>query len=284
LVLASVLCVGQSEPLPLEQPSRPAHPNAAQDEKSGGETDPAPDAPSANKADQEKRIEKQEQSYRVMGVVPLFGTTSRLDAPPLTLGEKFRLFARSAFDPVNFAVIGTQAGISQARDSFPGYGQGAVGYGKRYGAAFTDSVDANFFSNFFYPTLLKQDPRYFRLGKGTVKHRIWYAIKQEFVAHTDAGDRAFHFSNVLGALTAGGISNAYYPVADRGFGLTLSRCGIAWLYGVGGGIFSEFWPGIQNKIIHKNKPETPKADPGLLAPAFEPQNRNDSRLLLAEND
>jgi len=269
---------------PPEQPSRPAQPNAAQNEKSGGKADPPPSALSADQADQEKKIEKREQSYRVMGVVPLFGTTNRLDAPPLTPGGKFRLFARSAFDPVNFAVVGTQAGLSQARDSFPGYGQGAAGYAKRYGAAFTDSVDANFFSNFLYPTLLKQDPRYFRLGKGTVRHRIWYAIGQEFVAHTDSGGRAFHFSNVLGALTAGGISNAYYPEADRGFRLTMSRCGIAWLYGVGGGIFSEFWPEIQNKIFHKNKPETPKADPGLIAPGFEQQNRNNSLLLLAGNN
>jgi len=104
------------------------------------------------------------------------------------------------------------------------------------------------------------------------------------VAHRDSGGRAFHFSNVLGGLTAGGISNAYYPEADRGFGLTLSRCGIAWLYGVGGGIFSEFWPEIQNKIVHKNKPETPKAGPGPVATGFEPQTRNNSRLLAAGND
>jgi len=105
--LASGPCVGQGGP-PPEQPSGP---NAVQNQKSGGITDPAPDAPAADQADQEKKIEKQEQSYRVMGVVPLFGTTSRLDAPPLTPGGKFRLFARSSFDPGNFVLVGTQAGI-----------------------------------------------------------------------------------------------------------------------------------------------------------------------------
>jgi len=161
-------------------------------------------------------------------------------------------------------------------DSFPEYGQGAAGYAKRYGAAFTDSVDANFFSNFFWPVLLKQDPRYFRSGEGTIKHRVWYAMKQEFVAHTDSGGRAFNFSNVLGALTAGGISNAYYPAGDRGFGLTLSRSGIALLYGTMGGVFSEFWPEIQRKILHKNTPETPAAasDP---APTSAGEQRSSAR-------
>jgi hypothetical protein len=265
LLLTALLCVAQGGMSGDEQQSSPARlsslsePSQATPQKPPEQSGSPGNAPSG--AD-EKQIEKQEQSYRVMGVVPMFGTTNRQNALAMTPGEKFKLFVRSAFDPVNFAVIGVQAGISQASNSFPAYGQGVAGYGKRYGAAFTDSVSAGFFSNFFYPTLLKQDPRYFRLGEGTIKHRIWYSMKQEFVAHTDSGGRAFHFSNVLGALTAGGISNAYYPEADRGFELTLSRSGIALLYGTVGGVFSEFWPEIQRKILHKNKPD--------MAGAFNP--------------
>lgn len=238
----------QTAPAPQE-PQKPAPSpdgSTAKDQK-------VPDAPSHTKSEQEIEAQKAEQSYRVMGVVPMFGTTSRHNATPLTPKEKFHLFVRSAFDPVNFVVIAAQAGISQAQNSFDSYGQGAEGYAKRYGAAFVDSVDSNFFSNFAYPVLFKQDPRYFRLGEGTVKHRIVYSLEQEFVAHKDSGGRTFHFSNVLGAFTAGSISNAYYPDEDRGFGLTMSRAGIALLYGSLGGIFSEFWPDIQRKIVHKDK-------------------------------
>jgi hypothetical protein len=209
---------------------------------------------------QEQELQKKEQSSRILGVVPQFGVT-RQNAAPLTPGQKFRLFRRSAFDPVTFAVVGLQAGISQATNSFGGYGQGAEGFGKRYGAAFADAVSSNFFSNFAYPVLLKEDPRYFRLGEGTIKHRIGYALAQEFVCRTDEGKRSFNYSNVLGALTAGSISNAYYPSNDRGFGLTMSRAGIALLYGSVGGLVDEFWADIDRKLFHKKKNNPPPLSP-----------------------
>lgn len=205
------------------------------------------------KTNQEREAEEKERSQRILGVIPHFGVTDRQDAKPLVPREKFHLFVTSAFDPVTIGITGIQAGLSQADNSFPDYGQGAAGYGKRFGAAFADEVSAAFFSNFAYPTLLKQDPRYFRLGKGSFKRRLFYSLKQEFICHTDNGGRAFHFSNVLGALSAGSLSNFYYPERDRGFELTMSRAGIAILYGTGGGIFSEFWPDISRKLFHKRK-------------------------------
>ena len=78
-------------------------------------------------ADTEKEIQRKEQSQRILGVMPRFGVTSRLNAPPLTTGQKFRLFARSSFDPFQYFAAGFQAGLSQAENEFPGYGQGAAG-------------------------------------------------------------------------------------------------------------------------------------------------------------
>ena len=221
----------------------------------------APGAPVApEKTEQEKEIEKKEQSQRALGVLPQFAVTSRENPPPLTTGEKFHLFRKSAFDPVEFALVGLQAGISQAQNSFPGYGQGAQGYGKRYGAAFADEVSSGFWSNFFWATTLKEDPRYFRLGEGTFKRRFFYALEQEIVCRTDKGTRSFSWENTLGALSGGGLSNIYYPTGDRGFELTMSRAGIAILYGSAGGLFDEFWPDIHSKLFHgkhkKGEPQT----------------------------
>ena len=100
--------------------------------------------------------------------------------------------------------------------------------------------------------LFKQDPRYFRLGEGTMKRRIAEALEEEFVARKDSGGTTFHFSNVLGALTAGSISNAYYPQNERGFGLTMSRAAIALAYGCLGNVFMEFWPDIDHRLFHRN--------------------------------
>jgi hypothetical protein len=196
-------------------------------------------------------------SQRVFGVVPQFAVVNDANAEPLTKAQKFKLFVHSSIDPFTFVSSGLQAGLSQATDEFPQYGQGADGYAKRYGATFTDQASSNFFANFFYPVLLKEDPRYFRLGYGDTKHRIWYAVQQEFIAHKDSGGKTFAFDNVLGAFTSGTLSNAYYPSNDRGVDLTISRSVIAILYGSVGGIFSEFAPDIQQKLFHRKKKTSP---------------------------
>jgi hypothetical protein len=208
--------------------------------------------PQQNPAGDEKEIQKKEQSQRILGVAPQFGMTSRMNAPALTTGEKFHLWVKSSFDPFEYAAAGFQAGISQAENEFPGYGQGAAGYGKRYGASLADQVSSNFFANFAYPALLKEDPRYFRLGQGSIKHRIIYSLEQEFVCHTDKGGRDFNWSNVLGAFTSGTLSNAYYPSTDRGVGLTFSRSAISLAYGSAGGLIDEFWVDISHKLFHKH--------------------------------
>lgn len=177
LLLASLLLAAQAQERPNTAPQL-AQPDAAQPET-------------------EQQIRKREESQRILGVMPMFAVTNRRKAQPLTPPQKFHLFVKSAFDPFVFAAVGIQAGISQGDNQFPGYGQGAEGFGKRYGAALGDSVSSNFFSNFFYPVLLKQDPRYFRRGQGSVKRRIGYALAQELVAHTDKGGHSFNFANVM---------------------------------------------------------------------------------------
>ena len=212
---------------------------------------PAP-APSAKTAD-EQEIEKREQSQRMLGVIPNFGTTSRHNAAPLSGKAKFRLFYKSAFDPVELSLVGMQAGLSQAEDEFPEYGQGAAGFGKRYGATLADEISSNFFANYFYPVLLKEDPRYFRLGEGSIKRRLGYALLQEIDCRTDKGGRSFAWENVLGAFSSGGLSNLYYPQAERGFGLTMSRSAIAIGYGSLGGLVDEFYPDISHWLFHRHQ-------------------------------
>jgi hypothetical protein len=257
--------------------------SSPQDQKSEPTPSPRPEAPalrtdrgSGIKSEQEKEIERKEQSQRVLGVIPDFGVTSRQNASPLTQGEKFHLFAKSAFDPATIGIVGLQAGLSQGENEFPAYGQGAQGYGKRFGASLADEVSAGFWTNYVYPTLLKEDPRYFRLGEGGFGRRLVYSLVQEIVCHTDRGGRSFGFSNVLGAFTSGAISNLYYPgntlirtipatsttpaipvyENDRGAVLTLSRAAIALGYGTIGGVFDEFWPDIQRKISRRHNRET----------------------------
>ena len=273
---ATTAVTGQSQQDQSQSP-----PPTSGDKQAAPTPGPKPAAPENQsvKTEEEKAIERKEQSQRVLGVLPQFAVTSRQDAPPLSSGEKFHLFAKSAFDPVTVGIAGLEAGLSQAQDQFPAYGQGAEGYAKRFGASFADSVSSGFFSNYFYPVLFKEDPRYFRLGEGRFGHRFVYSVKQEFVCHTDKGGRSFAFNNVLGAFTSGALSNLYYPGRtlirtipptattpaipvyenDRGVGLTLSRTAIALGYGTVGGLFDEFWPDIHQKLFHRH-PKATAAD------------------------
>ncbi len=204
-----------------------------------------------------EEVLRQEEKQRALGIVPMFGMTSVHDAPPLSSKQKFRLMARTMIDPFFFVSAGITAGLGQATNSFSQYGQGATGFAKRYGAAVADNADSNFFSNFVYPAIFKQDPRYFRLGEGSVKKRVGIAIAQEFVARKDSdGGHTISYANILGALTAGSISNVYYPSEDRGFGLTMSRAGTALGWGTLGNVLLEFWPDIDQRWFHKHSNQT----------------------------
>ena len=243
---ANVLQQDASKPPQTQQPPASNRPEVP------GPT-PLPNAPSATERDRESAIEQREQSRKILGVIPFYGVTNRRNAPPLTPNQKFSLMGRSLVNPFEFVATGFQAALAQATDEFPDYGQGAAGYGKRYGAAYADQASSQFFANYFYPVVFKEDPRYFRLGRGSVFHRTLYSVAQEFSAVKDDRSREFNFSTVLGAFTSGAISNAYYPRADRGFGDTMGRSAIALAYGSVGGLVDEFWPDIQQKLAQRRQ-------------------------------
>jgi len=174
--------------------------------------------------------------------------------PPLTTGEKFKVVARGSFDYVEFPWYAALAGISQAQNSEAGYGQGAAGYGKRYGAAFADGTIENFMVGAVFPSLLKQDPRFYQSGHGTFWHRSGYAISRIFVTRTDSGHEQFNFSEFLGSALAAGICTySYHPRADRTLANTASVWGTQVGYDMLTIVVKEFWPDIRRKLSHKKQ-------------------------------
>ncbi len=119
--------------------------------------------------------------------------------PPLTVKQKFTAVAQGCFDPVEFLFIGIQAGIGQADDVNPTYRQGLSGYSKRFGTAYTDAIIGNFGTGAIFPSLLRQDPRYYQLGTGNFFHRFAYAAARVLVSRSDrTGDAELNFSEFLG--------------------------------------------------------------------------------------
>jgi Carboxypeptidase regulatory-like domain len=190
---------------------------------------------------------KEQEKQRVLGVIPNFYVSYVQDAAPLTSKQKFGLAWKTTIDPVNFAVVGVIAGVQQWQDNFKDYGQGAQGYGKRYGASYGDFVTSTFFGGAVLPSLLKQDPRYFYKGTGTVRERVWYAVSMAVMCKGDNRRWQFNYSAIGGSLISGGISNAYYPDKDRGADLVFENT----LIGIGENAATNL---LQEFVIRKLTP------------------------------
>jgi hypothetical protein len=170
---------------------------------------------------------KDEERQRVFGFIPNFYVTYDPHPLPLTSKQKFELAWRTTVDPVTFAIVGGIAGIQQAENAFNGYGQGAQGYGKRFGSTYANLVAGTFIGSAILPSLLKQDPRYFYKGTGGVQSRSLYAIANAVICKGDNGHWQPNYSNILGSLAAGAISNLYYPAQNRnGAALTFENTAI----------------------------------------------------------
>jgi len=201
----------------------------------------------------EDQIRVQEKQ-RVLGVVPNFYVSYEHHALPLTSKQKFELAWKTTVDPVTFGVTGVIAGIQQAQNDFSGYGQGAQGYAKRYGASYADVVAGTLIGSAILPSLLKQDPRYFYKGSGSKRSRILYAIANSVICKGDDGHWQANYSGILGSFAAGGISNLYYPAKDRGAELTFENT----LIGIGESAAVNL---LQEFLIRKLTPSVPNHEP-----------------------
>jgi hypothetical protein len=213
-----------------------------------------PQPPCDKPADQDKTKSQTQNNGtsndRLGFVLPNFLTVENAgNIPPLTAKQKFAVVARSSFDWAQYPWYGFLAGISQAENSEPGYGQGGEGYGKRYGAAWADGTIENFWVGAVFPSLLRQDPRFFQKGKGGFWHRTGYAISRMVIIRSDSGSNQFNFSEILGSAMAAGISTySYHPHADKTLRNTTKVWGTQVGYDTLTLFVKEFWPDLRRKL------------------------------------
>ena len=196
---------------------------------------------------------------RLFFALPNFLTLENADqVPPLTTKQKFAVVTRSSFDYIQVPWYVFLAGISQAENSEPGYGQGAAGYGKRFGAAAADGTIENYWTSAILPSVFHQDPRFFQSGKGGFWRRTGYAMSRIVITRSDAGTNQFNVSEVFGSAIAAGISTySYHPHADKTLSNTASVWGSQIGYDTVTIVLKEFWPDIRRKITHKRSESVP---------------------------
>jgi len=151
-------------------------------------------------------------------------------------------------DPETFLAAGFDAGISQAKNNDPQFGQGGLGYAKRYGVTYLDEVQFRAFKEFIYPTIFSEDPRYYRIGEGRSAKRFLRPFRHTVIAYTDNGKPMFNFSEWLGEATGTTLSNLYHPGNQRGFGPAAKNVGIDVALDIGYDELKEFWPEIARKL------------------------------------
>ena len=193
-----------------------------------------------------------EEKQRIFGAIPNFYVSYAPHPVPLTPKQKFELAWKTLIDPITFTATGFIAGIEQAQDDFGGYGQGSQGYAKRYAAAYGNAIVGTAIGNAILPSILKQDPRYFYKGTGTTRSRALYAIANSVICKGDNGRWQPNYSAIAGGAAAGGISNFYYPSADRnGTTLTLENTAL----GIAGSAIQNLF---QEFLVRKLTPHLPE--------------------------
>ena len=226
---------------------------------------PAPSAPPATQtlpdkptpAQQTDKDQSNGSKDRLFYALPNFLTVEGSQPlPPLTVGQKFKIVTRSTFDPFQFAWYGAIAGISQATNSEPGYGQGWGAYGVRYASAFGDGLTESYMVGAVFPSVLRQDPRYYELGHGSFMHRTVYALSRLIITRSDAGNAQFNASEIVGSAVAAGIvTYSYHPHQDK----TLSNTASVWGTQVGYDAIAielkEFWPDLRRKFKKGHPPQ-----------------------------
>ncbi len=205
----------------------------------------------------------EEEQQRVFAVFPNFYTSYIWNAAPLPAGQKYKLALRALVDPVQFLTVAGTAGAEQIANTYPGYGSGLQGYGKRYAAGMADATTSRLVGSAILPSLFHQDPRYFYQGTGGGRSRAWHAVNSTFVTRGDNGKDQPNFAHLLGSLTAAAVANAYHPASSRGIGVTFQTFGITLAGNIAGNLFREFVlrglvPSVPSFANGKHSPSPPR--------------------------
>ncbi len=258
-VLAILLACtpGLSHQLLAQDVQQAPPPATSQPQPATPQTQGKPSNDSGNTPSQPAPPKKQPpQNDRIFFALPNYLTVENAsNLPPLTTREKFKTVAEGCFDPVEVVFIGIQAGIDQGVNADPTYHQGMLGYSKRFGTDYADAIIGNFGTGAIFPTLLRQDPRYYQMGKGNFFRRFGYAAIRVLITRSDrSGKTEFNFSEFFGNGMAAGLSNAYHP-GPHTLASSADVEGTQYLMDIAGYELKEFWPDLRRAILRaKHQP------------------------------
>jgi hypothetical protein len=172
------------------------------------------------------------------------------DAPlpqPPTPAIKFQAFVDEATSPLLFGAATLNAlSLREAGEHAPPGAQ--YSFGSLYGFAVAQRESSVFLGRYFYPWLLKQDPRYYPSHSDNILGRTVYAASRLLITRNDAGKSTLNTSYLLGVLTSAAVATAYKPYWAHSSSAIFSDFGSTIGSDAGMNVFHEFWPAIRNKL------------------------------------
>lgn len=138
--------------------------------------------------------------------------------PKLSVSDKFVLGVRDTVTP--FAASGWigAAAYEQITNGSPNFGQTGKGFAQRLGTAAARAASEGIFSDSVLAPILREDPRYYKLGKGrSIIARLVYAGTRTLITRTDGGRKTVNLALLGGNAAGSALTNLYYPDLNQGF-------------------------------------------------------------------
>jgi hypothetical protein len=244
--------ISQTQTAPPTPPTPPAQDPVTPAQPSPQNPPPAKPEPQKKDKKEKKKSDKNDDTSHIFGVLPNYTSVGAgKEFLPLSTKATFVMTAQGAFDKVVFPFTAVTAGIAHLEDQSSSYGRGWEGYAKRYVTSFADNTIATFMTTAIFPTVLRQDPRYFVRGHGGGWSRTGYALSRTTVTLSRTGHKQVNYSDIFGNGAAAMVMNTYHPVEDRTVAATLNRWGMQMLFDGLTNVLKEFWPDIHRKM-HKD--------------------------------
>ena len=192
-------------------------------------------------------------SKRLFGVIPNYRADQyQAQYTPISTAGKFAIARSDSFDWPNYFLLAGYALQTQVSEGGFKHSGGLNGFGRYYSRSVADQIIGSYVTEAILPSLLHEDPRFFRLGKGPIWYRAYNATSRIFVTKKDDGSTGIYYSELLGNMGVTAIGDIYYT-NSRNAPESLERYGMSLGNDMISNLLTEFWPDIKRKLplLHK---------------------------------
>ncbi|HEY1805642.1 MAG TPA: hypothetical protein VGG45_14295 [Terracidiphilus sp.] len=160
--------------------------------------------------------------------------------PPLSPRQKLQIAWNKTVAPALPIDSLFVAGFDQATNLGPAYGQEWGAFGKRVGYNAANFTSKSLLAFGVVPMAFHQDPRYFRMGTGSVGRRVRGVFESQVIAFSDRGKRMPNCGKLIGYAASTAISNLYMPRKSVSFGNDVKGYGIKFAVSISVDTIREF--------------------------------------------